>query len=86
MTGNAVVAYMLDGIPEIYRQFFFVPECEDIQALKQTLEQALYATSVEIKEKYERAYAYISSHLTSVRVAEKIITEMTTCHFTSGKG
>lgn len=38
MTGNAVMAYMLDGIPEIYRSFFIVPESNETKLLAKAIE------------------------------------------------
>lgn len=40
MTGNAVVAYMLDGMPESYRNFLYIPSDNEVQSLANTLTEA----------------------------------------------
>lgn len=37
MTGNAVVAYMLDGMPEIYKKLFQIPKSNSTQDLAQAI-------------------------------------------------
>ncbi|MBR5547923.1 MAG: glycosyltransferase [Clostridia bacterium] len=41
MTGNAVVAYMLDGMPEVYRAYINTPANDSIEALSEAIVNAL---------------------------------------------
>ncbi|MDO4385127.1 MAG: glycosyltransferase [Clostridia bacterium] len=66
MTGNAVVAYMLDGMPENYRDMVFVPEDQTIQALKNAI-----IRSLSEQTDYEKTREYISKQLEASSVAKK---------------
>lgn len=71
MTGNAVVAYMLDGMPADYQSMLYVPKDCTTQQLAETIEEALGAVQLPIKRKY--AEAYIGAHLYCSSVGEKIV-------------
>lgn len=73
MTGNAVVAYMLDGIPEIYRKFFNVPETNETASLAKAIESALNETPEAQKLRGTAVYEYIGKLRNAVHVASKIV-------------
>lgn len=73
MTGNAVVAYMLDGIPEIYRTFFNVPETNETVALAKAIETALNETPESQNSRRTAVYEYIGKSRNAVYVASKIV-------------
>lgn len=68
MTGNAVVAYMLDGIPKIYQEFLQIPKSQSTQDLTEAINKA-----INIKENHRSVQKYICAELDSVTVAEKMI-------------
>lgn len=73
MTGNAVVAYMLDGIPEIYGTFFNVPETNETVALAKAIETALNETPESQNSRRTAVYEYIGKSRNAVYVASKIV-------------
>lgn len=68
MTGNAVVAYMLDGMPEIYKKLFQIPKSNSTQDLAQAICCAM-ATEPPINLTNE----YIGNQLYFGAVAKQII-------------
>lgn len=68
MTGNAVVAYMLDGMPEVYKTMIYLPKDTGVRALSEAIDAAMNHTKKNIV-----AEEYISSQLNSSRVANKIL-------------
>lgn len=68
MTGNAVVAYMLDGMPEIYKKLFQIPKSDSTQDLAQAICRAM-TTKPENKLTNE----YIGNKLYFESVAKQII-------------
>ena len=71
MTGNVVVAYMLDGMPEIYRNLIQVPKTESVQDLAEAIDKAL-----SIKYNNLLAQEYICKELNYIAVAKKIVRVM----------
>lgn len=72
MTGNAVVAYMLDGVPEIYRRLLVVPDSNNVCALSEAISCALR----ELKEKNENrrpALKYLTETRGKMAVANEIV-------------
>ena len=69
MTGNAVVAYILDGIPEIYRTFFNVPETNETVALAKAIKNAMRSDNAYA----EKALLYLAKARSSEAVAKNII-------------
>ena len=69
MTGNAVVAYMLDGIPEIYRRFFIVPKSNSIGDLANAISDAVNYKN----EKSTSIDEYISKNIFYKSVGKKIV-------------
>lgn len=68
MTGNAVVAYMLDGMPENYREMLCIPENQTEQALRDAIVQAFYKPT-----NYSVAQEYINTQLDTVAVTKRIV-------------
>jgi len=73
MTGNAVVAYMLDGIPEIYRTFFNVPETNETESLAKAIETALNETPESRNSRRTAVYEYIGKSRNAAYVAREIV-------------
>ena len=69
MTGNAVVAYMLDGLPEIYRTFFNEPETNETVALAKAIKNAMRSDNTYA----EKALLYLAKARSSEAVAKNII-------------
>ena len=69
LTGNVVVGYMLDGMPEIYRKMLLVPEHTLVEALK----KALYFSDDELESRRKMSREYILSNLSAEKVAQKIL-------------
>jgi glycosyltransferase involved in cell wall biosynthesis len=72
LSGKPVVAYMLKGMPEIYRSFLFVPSDESLEALRDALTEALNDVTAA-KDKADRSYAYLCKELTAQHIAERIV-------------
>lgn len=75
LSGNPVVAYLLDGMPSIYSDFIF-PIHQDgppEQNIKDSINQAVEADYGQIKEKYLRFLQYAEGHLTALKVAKEIL-------------
>lgn len=73
MTGNAVVAYMLDGIPEVYRTFFNVPETNETELLAKAIETALNETPESQNSRRTAVYEYIGKSRNAAYVASEIV-------------
>lgn len=73
MTGNTVIAYMLDGIPKEYSEFFLVPEDESIEALSDTIKKALCEDKVCRQRRSTLALEYLRENRTSEAVVKKIL-------------
>lgn len=73
MTGKAVVAYMLDGIPEEYRDFFIVPRDNSPEALRQALADALKAAETSGHKEIGDIFSFLSGRISEKAVAEKIL-------------
>lgn len=70
-TGNKVIAYMLDGIPEVYKNFFIVPQDDSIQALCTAITECFAMSEQEQSDKYEHFRKYVQN-LFPAEVAQKI--------------
>lgn len=73
MTGNAVVAYMLDGIPKEYASFFNVPKSNQTESLTEAMREAMNESSVERTQKNKMIRDYIESHCGALSVAKQIV-------------
>jgi len=70
-TGNKVIAYMLDGIPEVYKDFFIVPKDDSIHALYAAITECFAMSEQEQSDKYEHFKKYVQN-LFPAEVAQKI--------------
>lgn len=75
-TGNAVVSYMLEGIPKIYQEFFFVPKDNTIESLSDAMQQAFSETEEQRRERIVKIQKYFEANCTPRTVAERIIEQM----------
>lgn len=73
MTGNAVVAYMLDGIPEEYASFFNVPKSNQTESLAEAMKEAMNEKTVEKAKKNKMIRDYIECHCGASSVAKQIV-------------
>lgn len=75
LSGKPTVAFLLDGMPEYYRDFLYtVDDGEDAaSALYNALKAALSAPKDETQRRYEQFLSYASENLLASSVAEKII-------------
>lgn len=73
MTGNAVVAYMLDGIPKEYASFFYVPKSNQTESLAEAMREAMNENPVERGKKSEMIRDYIENHCSTVSVTKQIV-------------
>lgn len=71
MTGNTVVAYMLDGMPSIYKQMIYSPENDSVENLAATILDAL--NQKENSKKKRVAYNYIDTQLSPQAVTSRVI-------------
>lgn len=73
MTGNTVVAYMLDGIPKEYASFFNVPKSSQTESLAEAMREAMNENPVERIKKNKTIREYIESHCGASSVAKQIV-------------
>jgi glycosyltransferase involved in cell wall biosynthesis len=72
LMGKPVVAYMLDGMPSIYRNFLYIPADETLEELARTICFAM--TDYDGTDKRQlAAKLYMQHNLTAGKVAEKIL-------------
>lgn len=72
-TGNPVIAYKLDGMPDQYEQFIEFVTDDSIEALQKSIEKVLSMDSNEIVERANKAMRYLSNVISEKEVAKKII-------------
>lgn len=73
MTGNAVVAYMLDGIPEVYKDFFVVPSSCATCSLSEAICFALNESEQEKECKRQKVWRYLAETKEKASVAERVV-------------
>lgn len=72
-TGNPVIAFELDGMPKVYRDFiYYIPE-QSIQSIADTIKYVINADKNEIALKTSKALYYINNNLSREEVARSII-------------
>lgn len=76
MTGNTVVAYMLDGMPEDYSAFLKLPEDNSVHTLATVVGNSLLMKN-ETKEEREHFLKYCQKQCYSVAVTYRIIEMIT---------
>ena len=73
MSGNPVVSYRLDGIPNIYEKFlYYVPETS-IDSLSGVIQKVLKTSKIETEAKSKAAFQYLSQMRNSDAVVKKIL-------------
>lgn len=72
-TGNPVIAYKLDGMPDIYSNFITFVQGDTVDDLQHCLESVIYSNSDELKKKTMLAKKYLNDELSSIQVAKRII-------------
>ena len=73
MTGNAVVAYMLDGIPEVYKEFFVVPSSCATCSLSEAIYFALNESEQEKERKRKKVWRYLAETKEKTSVARRVV-------------
>lgn len=73
MTGNTVVAYMLDGMPKEYASFFNVPKSNQTESLAEAMQEAIDESPVERTKKNKMIREHIESHCGASSVAKQIV-------------
>lgn len=74
MTGNAVVAYMLDGMPEVYSEFLWIPESNSTPSLAEAIKGAIQES--DRTKKIGCFNRYAEDHIYYLTVGKKIVTEI----------
>ncbi len=72
-SGNPVIAYKLYGMPDIYKDFIYMPDDDSVKALSKTMESVMNTTAEERKAKYESMAKYIKENLCAENVCKKIL-------------
>lgn len=72
VSGNPVVAHMLDGIPPVYRNFLHVPADDGAEALKNSIMEAAEASGQEIEARRNDAAKYLEK-LIAENVANRLM-------------
>ena len=73
LTGHAVVAHFLAGMPDVYRIFLTSPKNESAEALAAALTDALSESDEKRQEKHLAFLTYAEEHLLSSSVFETIL-------------
>jgi len=74
LTGNTVVAYMLEGMPEVYRDFLLIPRGNTVAELSDTLLSAINQDARQDSMRYKHALDYIRTDLSLEVVGAKVYT------------
>lgn len=75
LSGHAVAAYMLDGMPKCYKDFIYEIQsgAYDANEIKSAIMRAAAASEEEKREKYLKFIEYASKNLLATEIAKKII-------------
>lgn len=73
MTGNAVVAYMLDGMPQAYKDFIIAPDENSIEALCEAMLKACNEDQNTCTQRAKKSQSYILEHCNSKSVAKRLL-------------
>lgn len=73
LTGNTVVGYMLDGMPDVYSNFMIIPESDTVDGLKTAILRALHEPAENQLERQQKAWKYLSENRTSIKVGQEIL-------------
>lgn len=72
LTGNAVIGYLLDGMPLVYREFMIIPENDTVHALKEAIENAFNETNQSRDARKKKALIYLNNNCTPFETAKKM--------------
>ena len=72
-SGTPVIAYMLDGMPEEYRNYIISPEDDSIQALTDVLEEVCQLSEEERKRIGKRGKNYVINEKNAKKQTQKIV-------------
>ena len=72
-SGTPVLAYMLPGIPEEYREFMIIPAAEDEKSLAEALREALNLPCDILRKKGEAAAEFVMAEKSPAKQAAKLI-------------
>jgi glycosyltransferase involved in cell wall biosynthesis len=75
LTGNPVVGYMLDGMPDCYRKFMCIvnPEEDCAKVLADGIQNALSLSETDITNKYNLFVDYAEKNLLNSQMAESLL-------------
>lgn len=76
ISGNPVVAYLLDGVPAVYKQFIYIPEDDSTESLAACIIKAAEASDSEVAERR----AVIAEYLERL-VAKNVIHQLIKMNF-----
>lgn len=74
LSGNTVVAYMLDGIPEIYKNFMVIPQTDAVSSLADAINMALCEPKEKQIERRDAAMEYLLHNRTPEMIGSEIET------------
>lgn len=72
-TGNPVIAFELDGMPKIYKDFIYYIPGNNIESIAKTIQRVINADPKEIQVRTNKALQYINYKLSREEVAKSII-------------
>lgn len=72
LSGNPVVAYMMEGMPDVYSDFMYVVSGNTIESLVHAIEQAMNDTSENKNSKFCKASEYLKT-LTAKEIAYRLL-------------
>lgn len=73
MTGNKVVAYMLDGIPDNYKYFFTVPNSNKVESLAEAIKFSITSIRQDYSINRNKLLEYTKNHCYSKNIALRIL-------------
>lgn len=71
-SGKPVVAYLLDGMPEIYKEFLFIPKDKSCEELANAIEYCI-ENYIESVQKSKAAIIYLNKNLIPKIIANKLL-------------
>lgn len=72
-SGNPTVAFELDGMPEVYKNFiYYIPE-NTVESIANTILCVIDANPEDIRKRSNNALQYIKTHLSMQKIAQDIL-------------
>ena len=72
-SGNPTVAFKLDGMPEVYKNFiYYIPE-NTVESIANTILCVIDANPEDIRKRSNNALQYIKTHLSMQKIAQDIL-------------